>query len=185
MKWDCGLLCRREAITKSSGLRERFEETNEKLRMAEAREAAKTEGLAATEARVEELSEKLKKARDSELQLEENYRQELGAQTKLAELYKGHCDESEGKAAELTKAVTELQGMLKESADRYGALEDSLDGERAEHREEVKRRNEAIKGLKKELDTANDLIKTMKNKGASLFTLCGFVYFYHFVYLQG
>ena len=87
--------------------------------MAEAREAAKTEGLAATEARVEELSEKLKKARDSELQLEENYRQELGAQTKLAELYKGHCDESEGKAAELTAAVGELQGMLKESADRF------------------------------------------------------------------
>ena len=48
--------------------------------MAEAREAAKTEGLAATEARVEELSENLRKARDSELQLEENYRQELGAQ---------------------------------------------------------------------------------------------------------
>ena len=40
-------------------------------------------------------------------------------QTKLAELYKGHCDESEGKAAELTAAVGELQGMLKESADRF------------------------------------------------------------------
>ena len=159
------MAARREAITKSSGLRERFEETNEKLRMAEAREAAKAEGLTATEARVEELSDKLKKARDSELQLEENYRQELSAQTKLADLYKGHCDESESKAAELTKAVNELQGMLKESADRYGALENSLDVEKAEHKEEIKRRNEAIKGLKKELDTANDLIKTMKNKG--------------------
>ena len=159
------MAARREAITKSSGLRERFEETNEKLRMAEAREAAKAEGLTATEARVEELSEKLKRARDSELQLEENYRQELSAQTKLADLYKGHCDESESKAAELTKAVNELQGMLKESADRYGALENSLDVEKAEHKEEIKRRNEAIKGLKRELDTANDLIKTMKNKG--------------------
>ena len=48
---------------------------------------------------------------------------------------------------------------------RYGALENSLDVEKAEHKEEIKRRNEAIKGLKKELDTANDLIKTMKNKG--------------------
>ena len=86
-------------------------------------------------------------------------------QTKLAELYKGHCDESEGKAAELTAAVGELQGMLKESADRYGALENSLDAEKAEHREETRRRNEAIKGLKRELDTANDLIKTMRNKG--------------------
>ena len=83
----------------------------------------------------------------------------------MAELYKGHCDESESKAAELTKAVNELQGMLKESADRYGALENSLDVEKAEHKEEIKRRNEAIKGLKRELDTANDLIKTMKNKG--------------------
>ena len=164
------MAARRDAITKSSGLREQFEETTEKLRMAEQREAARAEDLTSTEARVEELSEKLKKARDSELKLEENYRQELSAQTKLADLYKGHCDESEGKAAELTKAVNELQGMLKESADRYGALEDSLDGERAEHREEVKRRNEAIKGLKKELDTANDLIKTMKNKGESFFT---------------
>ena len=118
LKWECGSLTRREAITKSSGLRERFEETNEKLRMAEARESSKAESLTATEARVEELSDKLKKARDSELQLEENYRQELSAQTKLADLYKGHCDESESKAADLTKAVNELQGMLKESADR-------------------------------------------------------------------
>ena len=44
-------------------------------------------------------------------------------------------------------------------------MENSLDVEKAEHKEEIKRRNEAIKGLKKELDTANDLIKTMKNKG--------------------
>ena len=29
----------------------------------------------------------------------------------------------------------------------------------------MRRRNEAIKGLKRELDTANDLIRTMRNKG--------------------
>jgi nucleoprotein TPR len=156
---------RREAITKSSQLRERMEETAEKLRMAESRETAKTEDLRQMESRAEDLSEKLRTARNSEIHLEENYRQELMAQTRLADLYKGHCDESENKATELSNAVTELQSMLKESANRYGALENSLDAERSEKREEMKKRNEAIKGLRKELDAANDLINTMKKKG--------------------
>lgn len=65
----------------------------------------------------------------------------------------------------MTKAIEELQGLLKQSSERYGALEDNFEKEKAEQKEELVRRNEAIRELKTELQNANDLIKTMKKKG--------------------
>ena len=61
--------------------------------------------------------------------------------------------------------MTELQDLVRKSEERYGALEDSMEREKAQAKEEVVRRNEAIRGLKKELDDANQLIKTIKSKG--------------------
>lgn len=61
--------------------------------------------------------------------------------------------------------MEELQKLLKESSERYGALEDNLEKEKSEHKEELKRRNEAIRTLKKELEDANELISTMRKRG--------------------
>ncbi len=61
--------------------------------------------------------------------------------------------------------MTELQGLLKESSDRYGRLEDYFEKEKAEHKEELKRRNDAIRALRKELQDANELIQTLKQRG--------------------
>ena len=87
-----------------------------------------------------------------------------------------HCDESERKATDLEKGVAELQSLLKQSAERYGALEDNFEREKREGKDELKRRNEAIRVLRKELDDANSLIKTLKNKGKKtnsvVFFLC-------------
>ena len=80
----------------------------------------------------------------------------------------GHSDDSESKTADLTKAVEELQGLLKESSERYGELERTYDAEKLDHKEEIKTRNEALRAIKKELDSANDLIKTLQNKGLSM-----------------
>ncbi len=131
----------------------------------EEKEEVLTEERDGLRKRVEELTEKLKSARDSEIKVEEHYRQELLAQTNLAQHYKSHCDESEKRASDLEKGVSELQSLVRKSEDRYGALEDNIEKEKAEHKEEIVRRNEAIRALKKELDDANQLVKTLKSKG--------------------
>lgn len=138
---------------------------SEEVGMLEGREEALKADLENANVRCEELAERLKAARESEIAVEENYRQEVRAQTKLAELYKNHCDDSEKKAADLAKVVEELQDLVKQTSDRYGKLEDCLESERLENKEELKRRNEAIRALRKELTDANDLIKTLKTKG--------------------
>ena len=111
------------------------------------------------------MCERLKDARDSNTNLEEGYNEEIRAQTNVANLYKTKATDSEEKSTELAKAVEELQGLLKQSSERYGALEDNLEKEKEENKEEIRRRNEAIRSLRKELDDANELIKTLKHRG--------------------
>ena len=90
---------------------------------------------------------------------------EIRAQTNLVSLYKSKASDAEEKSGELAKAVEELQGLLKQSSERYGALEDNLEKEKEENKQEIQRRNEAIRGLKKELEDANELIKSLKQRG--------------------
>jgi nucleoprotein TPR len=61
--------------------------------------------------------------------------------------------------------VTELQDLLKEAGNRYGALEDHFENEKTEHKGEMKRRNDAIRALRKETSNANELIVNLKQKG--------------------
>ena len=61
--------------------------------------------------------------------------------------------------------MEKLQSLVQEAADRFGNLEQKYEKEKEEHKEELKRRNDAIRGLKKELDDANVLIATFKQKG--------------------
>merc|ERR1712020_577790 len=116
------------------------------------------------QARLDSLCERLKEARDSNSNLEEGYNEEIHAQTNLANLYKTKASDAEEKASELAKAVEELQGLLKQSSERYGALEDNLEKEKEENKKEFQRRNEAIRALKKELEDANELIKSLKQR---------------------
>ena len=79
--------------------------------------------------------------------------------------FSAQANDTEEKCQELQKAVEKLQSLLREATDRFGNLEQSYDEEKAEHKEDVRRRNEAILGLKKELEDANVLIKTLQDKG--------------------
>ena len=54
---------------------------------------------------------------------------------------------------------------MREAGERYGKLEDHFEQEKVEHKEEVKRRNDAIRILRKELTDANQLIEDLKHKG--------------------
>ncbi len=83
----------------------------------------------------------------------------------MAELYKQHGEENTAKTEELSRAVTDLQQLLKDSADRYGKLEAQLETLKADHGEELAAKVETIKALKKELEEANKLLKTFRDKG--------------------
>ena len=68
------------------------------------------------ESEVARLTEKARNnLRDGERKLEEKFRAELSAKTKLANLYKSHSEEQNAKVEDLGKVVTNLQNMLKES----------------------------------------------------------------------
>ena len=76
----------------------------------------------------------------------------MAARIKLSLLFvSAQANDTEEKCQELQKAVEKLQSLLREATDRFGNLEQSYDEEKAEHKEDVRRRNEAILGLKKEL----------------------------------
>lgn len=148
-------------------------EHTSKLILLEAKLTQKTEELnVATEtiaslttsnksliAKADELNEKLMKQYEVELKLQESFNQEIQAQKKLTELYKGHDNENSTQIEELKKGVTELQGLLRSASDQYGELETKYREAEIEHDEILSKKNECIVLLKKELDTANDLLK--------------------------
>ena len=111
------------------------------------------------------MTERLREAREAEDRLEESYRAELKSQTKLADLYKQQGEENTAKTDELADAVKSLQQLLREAGEKYGKLEDDLDAVSLKHKAEIEKKNEGIKILKKELDDANKLIQTVKDKG--------------------
>ena len=73
----------------------------------------------------------------------------------------------------MIETVEELQRMLRESTDRYAALEDSLEKEKEENSNEVKRRNDTIRALNKELEDSKSLIQTLEHRG-----MCKFMQWY-------
>ena len=148
-----------------SQLQTTLEEKIGYIRLLEGKEEALNGDKEVIQARLDSLCERLKEARDSNSNLEEGYNDEIRAQTNLVSLYKSKASDAEEKSGELAKAVEELQGLLKQSSERYGALEDNLEKEKEENKQEIQRRNEAIRGLKKELEDANELIKSLKQRG--------------------
>lgn len=113
-------------------------------------------------AKAEELNEKLRKEREVEIHLKDSFHQELQAQIRLVELYKGMSEEGKNKQDELKKAFEELQALLRSTTDQYGELETKYRDAEMEHDEILCKKNECIVLLKKELDAANEILKQVK-----------------------
>lgn len=161
------LSARREAGHKLAELTQELAEQTEESKAAVRKEDLIRQEADELRGRAEQLAERLKEARESEGKLEEKFRAELTAQTKLATLYKSHSEEHTGKVEELSSAVQGLQELLKESSEKYGKLEAELAGFKDKTKDEVESQVETISSLKKELEDANKLIKTSREKGLS------------------
>lgn len=117
------------------------------------------------EAHIERLMQKLKESQDLEAKMEENYRQELKSQKRIAELYKEASEEANKKGEELEDAVSNLQEMLKLATERYGEMETKFNKCGKSFQEEVTKRDEQIESLKEELSRANELLNNINKQG--------------------
>ncbi|CAH3912276.1 unnamed protein product [Pieris brassicae] len=109
--------------------------------------------------RVEHLTQRLMEQRELENKMAENYKKELEAKTKLADLFKTMHDDAEAKTMELTEGIAELQKLLNEATEKYGELETKYKQAEVDHEELMDKKTEIISSLKNELEHANDLLK--------------------------
>uniref|UniRef100_A0A8C8I153 Nucleoprotein TPR n=1 Tax=Oncorhynchus tshawytscha TaxID=74940 RepID=A0A8C8I153_ONCTS len=113
----------------------------------------------------EDMISKLKEAKEQHASMEEKFRNELNANIKLSNLYKGAAADSESKSEELSGAVEELHKLLK----------DAVEGEGGRERPERVTHNYCLNAklsntgtiLEKELDNANELLSDTKLRGAA------------------
>uniref|UniRef100_A0A8C5Q972 Nucleoprotein TPR n=1 Tax=Leptobrachium leishanense TaxID=445787 RepID=A0A8C5Q972_9ANUR len=116
----------------------------------------------------EELLIKLKEAKEQKTSVEEKFHNELNANVKLCNLYKNAAEDSEAKSTELTRAMEELQKLLKEAGEANKSMQDQLtETEIAKSQTENELRDK-IASLDRELENANDLLSATKRKGALL-----------------
>ncbi|CAK1556263.1 unnamed protein product [Leptosia nina] len=109
--------------------------------------------------RLEHLTQRLMEQRELENKMAENYKKELEAKAKLADLFKSMHDDAESKTVELTEGIAELQKLLNEATEKYGELETKYKQAEVDHEELLEKKNEIIASLKNELEHANDLLK--------------------------
>ncbi|TNN35649.1 Nucleoprotein TPR [Liparis tanakae] len=107
----------------------------------------------------------LAQAKEQQATMEEKFRNELNANIKLSNLYKGASADSEAKSAELSGAVEELHKLLKDAGEANKALEETLQEMNGATDQSVAALTERVRALEKELDDANELLSSAKLRG--------------------
>ncbi|KAJ3600175.1 hypothetical protein NHX12_034125 [Muraenolepis orangiensis] len=114
---------------------------------------------------VEDLINNLKEVKQQQASIEDKFRNELNANIKLSNLYKGAAADAETKSAELSGAVEELHKLLKDAGEAIKAQEQDLQEMNGAKDVTVAEHQQRIKGLEKELDNANALLSDCKQRG--------------------
>uniref|UniRef100_A0A667WHW8 Nucleoprotein TPR n=1 Tax=Myripristis murdjan TaxID=586833 RepID=A0A667WHW8_9TELE len=102
---------------------------------------------------------------EQQITMEEKFRNELNANIKLSNLYKGAAADSEAKSEELSQAVEELHKLLKDAGEANKALEEKLQEMNSAKEKTGDELRERIQCLEKELDNANELLSDSKHRG--------------------
>uniref|UniRef100_A0A8B9HUX2 Nucleoprotein TPR n=1 Tax=Astyanax mexicanus TaxID=7994 RepID=A0A8B9HUX2_ASTMX len=114
---------------------------------------------------------KLKEAKEQQASSEEKFRNELNANIKLSNLYKGAAADAEAKSEELNQAVEELHKLLKEAGEAHKALEVKMAEMESGKQKEMTEFKEQISSLEKELENANELLTHTKHREEQLTTM--------------
>ncbi|XP_056337512.1 translocated promoter region b, nuclear basket protein isoform X2 [Danio aesculapii] len=115
----------------------------------------------------EEMIIKMREAKEQQAALEEKFSNELNANIKLSNLYKGAAADAEAKSEELSRAVDELHKLLKEAGEAHKALEVKMADLESHKNKEIAELKEKINSQEKELDNANDLLSDSRHRGAA------------------
>ncbi|KAF4099651.1 translocated promoter region b, nuclear basket protein isoform X2 [Onychostoma macrolepis] len=115
----------------------------------------------------EEMITKMREAKEQQASLEEKFSNELNANIKLSNLYKGAAADAEAKSEELGRAVDELHKLLKEAGEAHKALEVKMAELESCKDKEIAELKEKISSQEKELDNANELLSDAKHRGTS------------------
>ncbi|XP_033340581.1 nuclear basket protein megator isoform X1 [Megalopta genalis] len=142
----------------------RLAQRDEELRIANEAASQLRESYTSLQRRCDELAQKLEEQRTQEISMHASYREEISAQTRLADLYKGMADEANAKAEEFSNAVKELQELLEHATDQYGGLETTHNQLQLQHKEDLEEKEQKIEELSKELEHANELLKNIKQE---------------------
>ncbi|KAI4487065.1 hypothetical protein M0802_012054 [Mischocyttarus mexicanus] len=142
----------------------RLSQRDEELRIANESATQLRESHSSLQRRCEELSQKLEEQRTHEISMHASYREEIGAQTRLADLYKGMADEANAKSDEFVNAVKELQELLEHATEQFGELETKHNQFQLQHNQDLQEKEQQIAELTKELENANELLKNIKQE---------------------
>uniref|UniRef100_A0A8C2IUB4 Nucleoprotein TPR n=1 Tax=Cyprinus carpio TaxID=7962 RepID=A0A8C2IUB4_CYPCA len=112
----------------------------------------------------EEMITKMREAKQQQASLEEKFSNELNANIKLSNLYKGAAADAEAKSEELSRAVDELHKLLKDAGEAHKALEVKMAELESCKDKEIAELKEKISSQEKELDNANELLSDSKHR---------------------
>ncbi|XP_033209143.1 nucleoprotein TPR-like isoform X2 [Belonocnema kinseyi] len=155
---------RSESSSRSLLIDTRLSQREEELNIAIKTANQLREAQSTLQGRCDELAQKLEEQRNHELSMHSSYREEVAAQTRLAELYKSMAEETNAKAEEYTNAVKELQDLVENATEQYGILESKHNQLLQERDEENSEKDQKINELSTELQHANELLKALKQE---------------------
>lgn len=155
---------RSEASSRSLLIDTRLSQREEELSLAIKTTNQLREAQSTLQARCDELAQKLEDQRNHELSMHSSYREEVAAQTRLAELYKSMSEDTNSKAEEYTNAVKELQELVENATEQYGTLESKYNQLLQEREQENAEKDQRILELRKELEHANELLSNLKQE---------------------
>lgn len=142
----------------------KLSQREEELRIANEANSQLRETVSSLQKRSDELAQKLEEQRIHEVTMHSSYREEISAQTRLADLYKSMADEANAKAEEFSNAVKELQELLEHASEQYGSLETKHNQFILQHKQDIDDKEQNIQELTKELDHANELLKSIQRE---------------------
>ncbi|XP_067629851.1 nucleoprotein TPR isoform X2 [Eurosta solidaginis] len=155
---------RRDNTMQGMHLEAKLAEKTEELKIVQSQCTQYKDTIDRLTQNIQELSTKLLNQNEEANKMMDVYKKELEAKTKLAELYKSNCEDTDGERNELSNAITDLKRMLAEASEQYGELETKLKATVLQHEQELEERDKVIESQKSELQHANDLLKEVQNE---------------------
>lgn len=153
---------RSEASARALLVDTKLSQREEELRIANETNSQLRESVSSLQKQCDELAQKVEQQRAHEIAINDSYQKEINAQKNLASLYESMKDDANAKAEELSNAASELQKLVDSTAEEYGNLETKYNQLLLQHKQEIEEKEQKIQELTKELEHANELLKTVQ-----------------------